>query len=66
LTVLPPAGGLALWKDITLDGLEPLFQGEGQRAEDQDRTAELERMVGRLTIEQDIASKLPRDSRPAG
>jgi hypothetical protein len=63
---LPPAGGLARWKDIALDGLEPLFQGEGQRAQNQDRIAELERMFGRLTMELDISRKPPRDSRSAG
>jgi transposase-like protein len=42
---------IARWKDIALEGLESLFQGEGQRDQDQDRIAELERMVGRLTME---------------
>jgi transposase-like protein len=32
-------------KDIALDGLETLFQGGEQRDQDQDRVAELERMV---------------------
>jgi NAD(P)-dependent dehydrogenase (short-subunit alcohol dehydrogenase family) len=34
-----------------------LFQGEGQRGQDQDRIAELERMVGRLTMELEAAKK---------
>ncbi len=38
------------WKDIALEGLAGLFQAEGQRGQDQDRIAELERMVGRLTM----------------
>jgi transposase len=46
---------IARWKDIALEGLENLFQGEGQR--DQDRIAELERMVGRLTMELEVAKK---------
>jgi hypothetical protein len=45
------------WKDIALEGLESLFQGEGQRGQDQDRIAELERMVGRLTMELEVAKK---------
>src|SRR6476660_6502326 len=45
------------WKDIALEGLESLFQGDGQRGQDQDRIAELERMVGRLTMELEVAKK---------
>ena len=48
---------LARWKDIALEGLESLFQGEGQRGQDQDRIVELERMVGRLTMELEVAKK---------
>jgi transposase-like protein len=48
---------IASWKDIALEGLESLFQGEGQRGQDQDRIAELERMVGRLTMKLDVAKK---------
>jgi transposase len=44
---------IARWKDIALEGLEGLFQGEEQR--DQDRIAELERMIGRLTMELEVA-----------
>src|SRR5262249_58836020 len=50
---------IARWKDIALEGLESLFQGEGQRVQDQDRIAELERMVGRLTMELEVAKKVP-------
>jgi transposase-like protein len=48
---------IARWKDIALEGLETLFQGEGQRGQDEARIAELERMVGRLTMELDVAKK---------
>jgi hypothetical protein len=45
------------WKDIALGGLEVLFQGGPQDGQDQARIAELERMVGRLTMELDVAKK---------
>ncbi len=48
---------IARWKDIALEGLETLFQGDDQRSCDQDRIAELERMVGRLTMELEVAKK---------
>jgi transposase len=48
---------IARWKDVALEGLESHFQGEGQRDQDQDRIAELERMVGRLTMELEVAKK---------
>src|SRR4051812_42495995 len=48
---------IARWKEIALDGLETLFQGGEQRDQDQDRIAELERMVGRLTMELEVAKK---------
>jgi transposase-like protein len=48
---------IARWKDIALEGLESLFQGDDQRGRDQDCIAELERMVGRLTMELEIAKK---------
>jgi transposase-like protein len=48
---------IARWKDIALEGLEDLFQGEDQRGRDQDRIAELERMIGRLTMELEVAKK---------
>src|SRR5512135_1483645 len=48
---------IARWKDTALEGLESLFQGEGQRCQDQDRIAELERMIGRLTMELEVAKK---------
>jgi transposase len=52
-----PSELIAHWKDIALEGLETLFQDEGQRGQDQDRIAELERMVGRLTMELEVAKK---------
>lgn len=48
---------IARWKDIALEGLEGLFQGDDQRSHDQDRIAELERMVGRLTMELEVSKK---------
>jgi transposase-like protein len=48
---------IARWKGIALGGLEGLFQGEDQRGREQDRIAELQRMVRRLTIELDVARK---------
>jgi transposase-like protein len=48
---------IARWKEVALEGLESLFQGDGQRGQDQDRIAELERMVGRLTMELEVAKK---------
>jgi transposase len=45
------------WKEIALEGLETLFRGGEQRDQDQDRIAELERMVGRLTMELEVAKK---------
>src|SRR3954467_4904612 len=48
---------IARWKDIALEGLEGLFQGDDQRSRDQDRISELERMVGRLAMELEVAKK---------
>jgi transposase len=48
---------IARWKEIALEGLETLFQSGEQRSQDQDRIAELERMVGRLTMELEAAKK---------
>src|SRR5262245_49040305 len=38
-------------EELALEGLEGLFQGDDQRGLEQERIAELERMVGRLTME---------------
>src|SRR5262249_55186599 len=48
---------ISRWKDLALEGLEGLFEGDDQRSRDQDRIAELERMVGRLTMELEVAKK---------
>ena len=48
---------IARWKEIALEGLETLVQSGEQRSQDQDRIAELERMVGRLTMELEVAKK---------
>ena len=48
---------ISRWKDIALEGLESLFEGDDHRSRDQDRIAELERMVGRLTMELEVAKK---------
>ena len=45
------------WKEIALEGLESLFPGGERRDQDQARIAELERMVGRLTMELEVAKK---------
>ncbi|HLJ97311.1 MAG TPA: transposase [Gemmataceae bacterium] len=42
---------IARWKEVALEGLQTLFQSGEQRDHDQDRIAELGRMVGRLTME---------------
>jgi transposase len=54
---------IARCKDVALEGLETLFQGGEQRDQDRDRIAELERMVGRLTMELEAAKK-PRPCSP--
>src|SRR5689334_14270079 len=48
---------IARWKDIALEGLESLFEGGEDRDQDEDRIAELERMIGRLTMELEVAKK---------
>jgi transposase-like protein len=48
---------VARWKDTALEGLDALFQAGDHRDHDRDRIAELERMVGRLTMELDAAKK---------
>jgi transposase len=50
---------IARWKDIALEGMETLLRGGEQRDQDQARMAELERMVGRLTMELGVARKPP-------
>lgn len=48
---------VARWKDIDLDGLGTLFHAGDRPDREQDRIAELERMVGRLTMELEAAKK---------
>ena len=48
---------LASWKAAFLERAAAAFQGDGRRADDQARIAELERMVGRLTMEAEILKK---------
>ena len=48
---------IARWKEVALEGLESLFQAGERRDQDQGRIAELERMVGRLTMELELAKK---------
>jgi|SRR5579864_378266 len=48
---------IARWKEVALEGLETLLQGGERWDQDQDRLAELERMVGRLTMELEVAIK---------
>ena len=54
---------ISRWKDVALEGFVSLFQGDDQKGRDQDRIAELERMVGRLTMELEAAKK-PRTCSP--
>jgi transposase-like protein len=48
---------IARWEYVALEGLETLFDAGERRDRDQDRIAELERMVGRLTMELEVAKK---------
>ncbi len=48
---------LASWKATFLERAATVFQGDERRADDQARIAELERMVGRLTMEAEILKK---------
>jgi transposase len=47
------------WKADFLDRTETLFGGDADRQQHLDRIAELERLVGRLTMELEIAKKPP-------
>ena len=50
------------WKDIALEGLESLSHAGDHRDQDRDRIAELERMVGRLTMELEVVKKQRPDN----
>lgn len=47
------------WRDIFIENAEEIFEDrrENQKEENEGRIAELERMVGRLTMENDILKK---------
>jgi len=45
------------WRTLFLDRAEILFRADTEREEYLERIAELERLVGRLTMELDIAQK---------
>lgn len=45
------------WKSEFLDRAHEVFSGNAQQQADQERIAELERMVGRLTMEIEILKK---------
>ena len=65
---------VARWKETALEGLNTLFRGEVQRDQEEVRIAELEQMVGRLSMELEAAKKasallplaLKRDTRSSG
>jgi transposase-like protein len=48
---------IARWKEIAFQGLVTLFQAGERPDQYQGRIAELERMVGRLTMELEVAKK---------
>lgn len=48
---------LASWKAAFLERAATVFQGDERRADDRARIAELERMVGRLTMEAEVLKK---------
>jgi transposase len=48
---------LSRWKKQFLDGASAVFEKESDTAQDGERVAELERLVGRLTLELEAAKK---------
>jgi transposase-like protein len=48
---------LSLWRTTFLQRAHTAFQADDQRGDDHARIAELERMVGRLTMEREILKK---------
>jgi transposase len=48
---------LSRWKNQFLDGASAVFEKESDPAQDGERVAELERLVGRLTLELEAAKK---------
>lgn len=51
---------LAQWKSELLERAPQVFEQEQARSAGQERIAELERLVGRLTMQLEIAKKPPR------
>ena len=51
---------LSRWKSDFLNKAPQLFSGDPQREADQERIGELERLVGRLTMEVEILKKASR------
>jgi transposase-like protein len=47
----------ARWKSIFLEQAPTIFNQEQTRSAEQERIAELERMIGRLTMELEVAKK---------
>jgi transposase len=48
---------LARWKEAFLERVPELFATEPSRGDEQERIADLERMIGRLTMELEVAKK---------
>lgn len=48
---------LSLWKTAFLQRAHAAFQADDHRSEDQARIAELERLVGQLTVEREVLRK---------
>lgn len=48
---------LSLWKSELVDNAAKVFQRDEQQSGARDRIAELERLVGRLTLELEVAKK---------
>lgn len=48
---------LTRWKQEFLENAERVFEQDGEREREQARIAELERLVGRLTLELEVAKK---------
>lgn len=49
---------LSRWKQEFLERAPQVFSGESSKDQQEERVAELERMVGRLTMELDMAKKV--------
>jgi transposase len=49
---------LSRWKKQFLDGASSVFEKESDPAQDSERVAELERLVGRLTLELEASKKV--------